>query len=396
MPQSITISSQVTKRRRLSGENTATCTPWRKKAYSCNAQGLHEEIKDFYEYMKPRQSDKIMRMAVVERVRRIIVKKWPDVTVEAFGSFPTELYLPTSDIDIMVFGSWTKLPLFSFEEEFRREDIACEDSLLVLDKAPVPIIKFIDKETEVKVDIAFNQEHGIRCVRLINDYKSSYPQLPMLLLVIKQFLTQRQLNEVFYGGINSYSLVLMLVSFFQRHPRSDVTKSANLGVLLTEFFELYGRNFNHMKVGISVQDDGCYFAKDQMLGSNGKSDTGLLFIADPLSPEENASRGCYGFLQVKQSFEHAFNWLHISMLQREHPTPTCPSLLCDIVQVSVEVDEYRKWVDSTWSPSLPSPDTAFSPVPVSSSFQPSPHLEQHPESRHGRSEGDMSHSSTQS
>lgn len=44
------------------------------------------------------------------------------------------------------------------------------------------------------------------------------------------------------------------------HPRpSEVNK--NLGVLLTEFFELYGRHFNYEDIGISVRDGGHYYKK---------------------------------------------------------------------------------------------------------------------------------------
>jgi len=41
----------------------------------------------------------------------------------------------------------------------------------------------------------------------------------------------------------------------------------NLGVLLIEFFELYGRNFNYTNVGIRVKGGGTYFSK-QEVGSN--------------------------------------------------------------------------------------------------------------------------------
>lgn len=41
------------------------------------------------------------------------------------------------------------------------------------------------------------------------------PTLPYLVLVLKQFLLQRDLNEVFTGGISSYSLILLTVSFLQ-------------------------------------------------------------------------------------------------------------------------------------------------------------------------------------
>lgn len=352
---------QAKRKKLISGENILNCTPWRKRDYTCDPTGLHDEIIDFYEYMKPRPSEKRMRMEVVDRVRHVIHSRWPRAQVLVFGSFCTGLYLPTGDIDIVVFGEWPKLPLFSLEEEFRKADIASEESLLVLDKTAVPIIKFIDKITEVKVDISFNQHAGVQCVELIQGFIQEFPYLPHLAFVIKQFLAQRQLNEVYYGGISSYSLILMIVSFFQRHPRYKTSDpSANLGVLLIEFFELYGRHLNYLQVGISVVDGGCYFPKDSAPGSNGASDNGLLFIQDPLNRQENASRGCYGYLQVKQAFEHAFNRLHVAVLQREQGSLTTPSLLSLIVQVSEEVDEYRNWIDSTWL--APSPSSSVFPV----------------------------------
>lgn len=42
-----------------------------------------------------------------------------------------------------------------------------------------------------------------------------YPSLKYLVYVLKQYLLQLNLNEVWTGGISSYSLILMLVCFFQ-------------------------------------------------------------------------------------------------------------------------------------------------------------------------------------
>lgn len=47
-----------------------------------------------------------------------------------------------------------------------------------------------------------------------------YPVLPYLIFVLKQFLLQRDLNEVFTGGISSYSLILMVISFLQVERRA--------------------------------------------------------------------------------------------------------------------------------------------------------------------------------
>ena len=120
----------------------------------------------------------------------------------------------------------------------------------VLDKASVPIIKLTDRNSNVKVDISFNMQNGLRTAELVKMYKKQFPALQKLIYVLKQFLLQRDLNEVrlrvslkelkisqylqvFTGGLSSYCLILMVVSFLQLHSRTDALDStANLGVLL--------------------------------------------------------------------------------------------------------------------------------------------------------------------
>ena len=67
----------------------------------------------------------------------------------------------------------------------------------------------------MKVDISFNMNNGVKSVELIKDFCVQFPALKKLVLVLKQFLLQRDLNEVFHGGISSYSLILMCISFLQ-------------------------------------------------------------------------------------------------------------------------------------------------------------------------------------
>ena len=94
--------------------------------------------------------------------------------------------------------------------------------------------------------------NGLRSAELVKIYKKQYPALQKLIYVLKQFLLQRDLNEVkheatldvdsfammftlkvFTGGLSSYCLILMVVSFFQMHHRHDACSlDANLGVLL--------------------------------------------------------------------------------------------------------------------------------------------------------------------
>ncbi|XP_014671434.1 PREDICTED: non-canonical poly(A) RNA polymerase PAPD5-like isoform X2 [Priapulus caudatus] len=335
----------------LLGDN-CSLTPWRiRTQYTPGVVGLHEEIEDFYKYMSPRPEEQQMREEVVQRITNIIESIWPSAKVEIFGSFRTGLYLPTSDIDLVVIGEWEKLPLWTLEKEIKDHDIALPETIKVLDKASVPIIKLTDKKTEVKVDISFNMNNGVRSAKLIREFIDMYPSLPYMVLVLKQFLLQRDLNEVFTGGISSYSLILLTVSFLQLHPRYDAAeRSSNLGVLLIEFFELYGRHFNYLKTGIRIKDGGAYIAKDEVQKDmvDGYRPS-LLCIEDPLTPGNDIGRSSYGALNVKQAFEYAYLVLsHAVNPQNQHLFSKNGSLLGRIVRITDEVVEYRSWIKQSF------------------------------------------------
>ncbi|XP_068167204.1 terminal nucleotidyltransferase 4B [Antennarius striatus] len=334
------------------GYGSYTGTPWKVRNYSEGIVGLHEEVSDFYEYISPRPEEEKMRLEVVDRIKEVIKDLWPIAEVQVFGSFSTGLYLPTSDIDLVVFGKWDTLPLWTLEEALRKRNIADENSIKVLDKATVPIIKLTDSFTEVKVDISFNMKSGIQAARLIKEFKEKYPVLPYLVLVLKQFLLQRDLNEVFTGGIGSYSLFLMAVSFLQLHYRDDVcSPNSNIGVLLIEFFELYGRHFNYLKTGIRIKDGGCYVAKDEVQKNlmDGYRPS-MLYIEDPLQPDNDVGRSSYGAMQVKQAFDYAYVVLShaVSPIAKYYPNNETESILGRIIRVTQEVDEYRKWIRKNW------------------------------------------------
>lgn len=107
--------------------------------------------------------------------------------------------------DLVVIGRWDKLPLRTLENELLSSRIAEPQSIRVLDKASVPIVKLTDRVTQVKVDISFNMQSGVQSAELIKDYKRQYPVLSKLVLVLKQFLLQRDLNEVFTGKMTLLS-----------------------------------------------------------------------------------------------------------------------------------------------------------------------------------------------
>lgn len=56
---------------------------------------------------------------------------------------------------------------------------------------------------------------GIAAGRLVNRFLFYHPALKYLVIVVKTFLSQRLMNEVHSGGLGSYSIVLICLSFLQ-------------------------------------------------------------------------------------------------------------------------------------------------------------------------------------
>uniref|UniRef100_A0A8C6ZVS5 Terminal nucleotidyltransferase 4A n=1 Tax=Nothoprocta perdicaria TaxID=30464 RepID=A0A8C6ZVS5_NOTPE len=306
--------------------------------------------------MSPRPEEAAMRREVVKRIELVIKDLWPtaDVTDCCFPTLSASpvVFFLSSDIDLVVFGKWERPPLQLLEQALRKHSVAEPYSIKVLDKATVPIIKLTDQETEVKVDISFNVETGVKAARFIKEYMKKYSLLPYLILVLKQFLLQRDLNEVFTGGISSYSLILMAISFLQLHPRIDARRAdENLGMLLIEFFELYGRNFNYLKTGIRIKNGGAYIAKEEIMKvmTNGYRPS-MLCIEDPLLPGNDVGRSSYGAMQVKQVFDYAYIVLShaVSPLARSYPNRDSESTLGRIIKVTQEVIDYRAWIKKKW------------------------------------------------
>ena len=205
--------------------------------------------------------------------------------------------------------------LHTLASVLRRANLA--ENIQVIAKAKVPIVKFVSAYGRLPIDISLNQLNGISAGKIVNSYIAALPALKPLVLVIKAFLSQRGMNEVYSGGLGSYSVICLVVSFlqvrtatmadldpiaqnadpqlapscFQIHPkirRAEIDPMENLGVLLIEIFELYGKHFGYDETGITLRDGGTYFSKSDR-GWQNERQKYLLSIEDPQDPSESES-----------------------------------------------------------------------------------------------------------
>ena len=79
----------------------------------------------------------------------------------------------------------------------------------------------LDEETRVlNIDITLDepkkdgeQEHlGLQCCKYIKQKIEEYPNLKILALIFKKFLSLKNLNKPFSGGLSSYSLIQMILA----------------------------------------------------------------------------------------------------------------------------------------------------------------------------------------
>jgi DNA polymerase sigma len=194
----------------------------------------------------------------------------PDADVKVYGSHATQLCLHWSDVDLVLIPPDSKhmLPneyrdiksnstsgglLYSnknwlatvYQELMREEQIGSNwlISLKFIENTAVPVIKLqcsyiaMQKDDEladtvkltdgtvsrypeilrrpINIDITLMTEHhnGILCVNLVKQFLKENQVIEPLILVLKQILKVWGFNEPYNGGLSSYALFLMIVSF---------------------------------------------------------------------------------------------------------------------------------------------------------------------------------------
>ncbi|XP_010442950.1 PREDICTED: non-canonical poly(A) RNA polymerase PAPD5 [Camelina sativa] len=270
---------------------------------------LHKEIVDFCDFLLPTQAEKAERDAAVASVSSVIKYIWPSCKVEVFGSYRTGLYLPTSDIDVVILESGLTNPqlgLRALSRALSQRGIA--KNILVIAKARVPIIKFVEKKSNISFDLSFDMENGPKAAEFIQDAVSKLPPLRPLCLILKVFLQQRELNEVYSGGIGSYALLAMLIAFLKYLKDGRSAPEHNLGVLLVRFFDFYGRKLNTADVGVSCKKGGSFFSKSNK-GFLNLGRPGLISIEDPQTPDNDIGKNSFNYFQIRSAFGMALSTL---------------------------------------------------------------------------------------
>ncbi len=284
---------------------------------------LHYEILEFSRFMSPTKAETSARERVSATVTNIVKTLWPGCVLKFFGSYATGLTLPTSDIDVCITGSALEGKPFELEELARavRNVKGFARKVHIID-AKVSLVKLVSRDGDVHCDICIGHENGPRNVPIICSFVQQYPALRPLLMVVKCFLSQRSLNEVYTGGLGSYAVLLLVVSHLQMLRYNFPNIEANLGAVLIEFFHLYGRMFNICVAGIAAKGDGSYYNKAQRYDTKA-NETIRISLEDPNDLDNNIGTNSFAVGRVRRAFANAYN--HLRSWRRDDPySPVTP------------------------------------------------------------------------
>ncbi|KAK3349626.1 hypothetical protein B0T25DRAFT_591874 [Lasiosphaeria hispida] len=296
-------------------------TPWIVEDHSKSISPglwLHKEIIDFYEYVRPREFEERMRQEVIQDLKDVCRNLFQDAEVYPFGSYPTGLYLPTSDMDLVVVSDQhlsghgppkydLKKWMFKFGDGLRNTGRVHKRELEFIPRAKVPIVKFIESRSFLKVDISFENLTGLQGVKTFLAWKEQYPAMPILVTMVKHLLAMRGLNEPVNGGIGGFSVICLVVSMLQQMPQVQsrtMDPMHHLGDLFMHFLDLYGSRFKYSTTAISLNPPK-YIPKNKVKTFVYRN-VDRFSIIDPNNPSNDIAGGSLNTPKIVNAFRDAF------------------------------------------------------------------------------------------
>ena len=272
-----------------------------------------------------------------------------DIDIQLYGSAKSELQIENSDYDLLVMFS-TKNDEFQdkgalineIHEYFvkKNKENSFYEEILSLPKAKVPIIKIqcdisemIDKQSfdfiqstcggyvdikneinKVKFDISFSTKKNkkkifpLQAVDYVKNCMIQYPNIKNIMLVMKRFMKNRKMNNSFRGGLSSYSLFLLLYSYFRIKPGNN--QQFSIGRELYYFLEQYS-TFDFQKFAVDPSNEGYPF-----IPNKNSEDNKSVVIIDPFS-KENVASSSYKIDEIKKVFMEGVNCLKCTAFKGE-------------------------------------------------------------------------------
>jgi non-canonical poly(A) RNA polymerase PAPD5/7 len=211
---------------------------------------LHDEIVAFANYATPTRDEDAQRVELLQRIELCLRRVFAPFSWRAvlFGSHRAGIALPTSDLDVVVIGDIERASLIGNQNDHlyllanelramnaEHPEVATRAALTVLAHTRVPLVKWRDAATGLQVDFSFNVTDGPRNTLWVRERLDAWPVMRPLMLVVKQLLVARNLNDAAFGGLGGYALAICIASFLRNVSVASLVSWLCRGVLCCLF-----------------------------------------------------------------------------------------------------------------------------------------------------------------
>ena len=146
----------------------------------------------------------------------------------------------------------------------------------------------------------------ISSVSYVKEQITKYPEIKFILRVLKRYFYYKKMNTAFLGGLSSYNLFLLLLSYAKFLKISQNIEKTNLGYFLFHFLYFF-KIFDFKQYIININSENNIYdipSPEKVKNFNyGKS----IVIIDPLTGV-NASKSSYKIDDIQNTFSEAFDF----------------------------------------------------------------------------------------
>ena len=276
---------------------------------------LQKDLTDYQAYVKEQIDQKSPSIkTILDELQSVVNEVSPKYKVNLYGSYSTGLCLPWSDIDTVITcenGHPDEFFLSKLYIKLTNKPWVKEHKFI--ENTAIPIIKLVSNDKfNFHIDISEESEKhfGLKTVELVKSYLNAYSVLKPIILALKTLLNNGNLNNPYTGGLSSYGLILMVVSFIQSEIDNDKYNEKSPNILGETFLNVlghYGIFFdynNYVIITYLVDDSNDTNDRDNSFSFVPNSHE--LIIVDPLNKQNNVAKSTFQFMNIKMGFLIAF------------------------------------------------------------------------------------------
>ncbi|KAM3333691.1 hypothetical protein ACQJBY_028664 [Aegilops geniculata] len=193
---------------------------------------LEKCIEDVFSVIKPTEDDRNKRLDTIQEVVNIIYSAGDlgDVAVKPFGSFVSNLYAKSGDLDVSVELSndpdsvttkkkrkALRVKRINALSEIRRvlQIKGVARDVQFIPTARVPVVKYVSNKFGISCDISIDNYPGRIKSRVLYWFNILDVRFGDMVLLVKEWAKAQNINDPKNGTLNSYSLCLLVIFHFQ-------------------------------------------------------------------------------------------------------------------------------------------------------------------------------------